>query len=437
MNKLLYGESAMKSVVCVLLIFFCSLLMFICFPGITNAQDTNNQVQETELQQRVLRFAMEEYNRAVEYGRAAERIQPPSNRKTEYRQMRQSFNDALRLFETVEQRPRAYENIPSVITNFWANEHNAGVELMTNEDARQAARNPDETAKSHLENAIIIQPDSAISYAVLASLTLHMEDTLAATSLYEEAMDLRQKPAVEEFDFLIELYFVQGRIDDAVELAEEARETYPEEMVFIQYLADAYLNLGDIDDANAMIRELADMEPDNPRYPYILGTTIYQYAFSYLSEASDLYGQAWQLEEEADELEGSERSRMEQRIQNLESEAADLEREGQELADSALEELERVAELDPDNEDVFNILGMIYQNRAKLLFDKRDRSSNVMNSMEFDEEARITLYQAMENYEKAADLNPDNLFYWETLYYIYIELGMEARADDVIKQLEL
>jgi len=427
----------MKSVVCVLLIFFCSLLMLICFPGKTIAQETYNQAQETELQQRVLRFAIEEYNRAVEYGRAAERIQPPSNRRTEYRQMRQSFNDALRLFETVEQRPREYENIHSMITNFWANEHNAGVTLMTDEDARRTAQNPDETAKSHLENAIIIQPDSAITYAVLASLTLHMEDTLSATDFYEKAMDLRQKPAVEEFEFLIELYFVQERIDDAAELATEAREIYPEEVVFIQYLADAYLKLGDTDDANAMIRDLAGMEPDNPRYPFILGTSLYQYAFGYLSEASDLYGQAWQLEEEAEELEGSERNRIEQRIQNLESEAADLEREGEELADTALEELERVAELDPDNEEVFNMLGMIYQNRSKLLFDKRDRSSNVMNSMEFDEEARITLYQAMENYEKAADLNPDNLFYWETLYYIYRELGMEARADDVIEKLEL
>lgn len=418
-------------------ILICFLLLIFCFPGIASAQETNNQDQETELHQRVLRFATEEYNRAVQYGRAAERIQPPSNRKTEYRQMLQSFNDAIRLFETVETRPRAYENIPSVITNFWANEHNAGVRLLTDEDAREAAQNPDETAKAHLENAIIIQPDSAISYAVLASLTLHMEDTLAATSLYEKAIGLREKPSVEEYDILIELYFVQDRFYDAAELAKQARDVHPETVTFTQYLADAYLNLGDIDHATAMIRELTGIDPDNPRYYLILGTSIYQYAFEYLREASDMYGRAWQMEEEAEELQGAERRRFEQRMQSLKTEAEEMEQEAEILVDTALEELERAAELDPGNEDIFNVLGMIYQNRAKLLFDKRDRTNNAMNSMELDEEARITLYQSMENYEKAAALNPDGQDYWETLYLIYLELGMETRADDIIDKLGL
>ncbi len=427
----------MKSNLYIPFLLICSLFLVFFIPGITNAQERNDQVPEAELHERVLRFALEEYNRAVEYGRSAGRVQPPSNRKNEYRQMHQTFEDAIRLFETMEEKPREYSNIPSIQTHFWANEHNNGVKLMTDEEARQTVQNPDETAKAHFENAIIIQPDSAITYAVYASLTLHMEDTLAATSLYEKAMERRHKPSVEEYDFLIDLYFVQDRHDESAELAKEAREIYPEEVIFIQYLADAYLNLGEIDEATAMIRELTRIEPENPRYYLILGTSIYQHAFEYVRKANDLYGQAWEMEEEADQLEGSERRQFEQRIQRLEIEAAEKEQEGNSLIDTAIEELEKAAELNPDNDEIFDLLGMIYQNRAGYLFEKRDRSSDVMQAMELDEEARITLYQAMENYEKAAELNPDNQEYWETLYRIYMELGMEARVDEIMENLDL
>ena len=41
---------------------------------------------------------------------------------------------------------------------------------------------------------------------------------------------------------------------------------------------------------------------------------------------------------------------------------------------------------------------------------------------------------AMENYERAAELDPDNTNYWESLFRIYTSLGMLEEAEAAMEK---
>jgi Tfp pilus assembly protein PilF len=87
--------------------------------------------------------------------------------------------------------------------------------------------------------------------------------------------------------------------------------------------------------------------------------------------------------------------------------------------------------LEKDNErpEYYFALGSIYQNEAAELFQRRDLTSDLDKKIEYDESARIVLMGAMDKYEIAVDLDPDNQGYWKTLYQVYSALGIHHKAD--------
>ncbi len=396
-------------------IFLCTL----CLPLNSNAQEGNgqgiSQQDERELYNRVLNFALEEYKRAEEYASTAERRSSPSDRATDYRQMRSAIEDAKELFYSLKEKPSQYEYIPALLTRFWANEHNRAVSLLTEDEVRQTVENPDELALIHLENAIIIQPDSSHSFEVLATLKFEKGDTTGAITSYEKAIERMNKPGVESYEKLLELYFMQNRLDDAVELGNQARSMHPEEVIFTGYLADAYLLLGQSGPVIDLIRELIDENPDNPRYYQILGTQIYQRALTYMD--GDGFAE---LDEDHTGI----------------ADTDDMHREGEKLIDEAIEKLTRAAELDPENEDVFHILGIIHQNKAVAYFDKRDETDDQMQALDYDDAGMLYLSDAVEYYEKAADINPSRIENWKVLLELYEALGVGNKTEEAREKLE-
>jgi tetratricopeptide (TPR) repeat protein len=411
------------------------LVVLLSSPMVISAQGTNDRYLDGELLQRATRLALEEYRRAVEYGLSAERIQPPTNRAAEYERMLRSVNDALQLYNVIEDKPEVYHNIPKLLARFWAAEYNAGVNIINDDSVRQTLQNPFESAKAHLENAILIQPDSAIAYAALSSLHLQMQDTSAAIAWYEEALERKKEIKISDYDVLIDLYFAENRLEDAVALSLKTREDYPEETGFIRILADVYLALGESEKAVSMIRELTEIEPDNARYHNIIASVVYQTADIYLEEAREMYIRAEELKSEVQQLSGFERRRHTENISDLETAAEEKEMEGERLIDVAIEDYKKVLEIEPQNEEVLIMLGIIYQNKAVDLFEKHDNAENRMQAIEYDENARMTLATAMDYYERAAELNPDNMDYWEVLYHIYLELGMGVKLENAMDKL--
>lgn len=406
-------------------------------PVILSAQETDagDRYLDGELLQRATQLALEEYNRAVEYGLSAERIQPPSNRVSEYERMLRSVDDALRLFNVIENKPEAYHNIPKLLTRQWANEYNAGVEIINDETIRQSLQNPFDIAKAHLENAILILPDSAVTYIALSSLNLQLGDTSVAIDNYEFAMERKHNPETQDYDVLLDLYFTESRYEDAVQLALKAREDFPEEIEYIRILADAHLHSDQTDKAISVIRELTEIEPDNARYHNIIATLIYQAANDYLEEAREMYDRLEELRAEPQQVNSSDSRAYIERVNILEATAEEKTRVGERLMETAIEDYKKVVDIDPENEEVLKMLGIIHQNKAVDLFEKHDNENNRMRAIEYDENARMTLANAMEYYEKAAELNPDNMDYWEILYQIYLELGMGMKLEKAMDKL--
>ncbi len=377
------------------------------------------------------------FYKGLALGSKALEVEPPSDRKDLYREMRTSFDNAKRFGEQEESRPNILDEMDEYILEFWANEHNMGAETLTDDSLRQATENPEETAAAHFENATIVQPDSAISFVVLSSLQYQLGDVEQATSTYEHAMSLMSVPEFEDYEFLISLYFVQNRYEDVRDLTLQALEHYPGDESLVQFLADSYLETGETEEAINLIRELIQDDPDNPQYYFVLGTQLFSNAQDLLDDATSTFQRVYNMEEQLEQLSEAERSDLQSEIDQLRVEAEELESQAIEISNLAVEEIKRAIELNPDDDNAYNVLGIIYQNRAAALFDKRNNTLDNERAMQYDEDARQNLTSSMEYYEQAAELNPDESDYWQALFQVYTTLGMDEQAEDAMQRADM
>jgi len=377
------------------------------------------------------------FYRGIAYGSQAQGVSPPWDRTSYYSDSRQAFMSAKEWMNRAETRPDEYEEIDDIIVTFWAEEHNDGVGYLTDDSLRTTVDDPERYAVGHLTNAITIQPDSALSYIVLASTEFNMGDISAAITTYELAIERMETPEVDDYEFLISLYINQQQFEDAEALTERARVDYPDETQFVQFLADILIQQGNIDEAIVIIEELIADDPDNPQYYRVLGTQVYQQVTAINDEVSGLYDRVFEKERDARRLSGSEREAAMEEVNELRSKIDGLQAESAELTEIALENMEEVIRLRPDDDDGFNILGIIYQNKAANLFDQRNSivDDNVL-AQELDEQAREALQESRRNYERAAEINPDVPEYWESLFQVYTTLGMEEEARDAMEKAE-
>lgn len=378
------------------------------------------------------------FYRGVAYGSQAQEIEEPWERPSKYADSREAFDNAKEWMDRAEDRPDEYEEIVPIITDFWANEHNAAIGYLTEDSVRATVDEPERYALGHLESATTIQPDSALSYIVKASTQFNMGDTPAAISSYELAMERLETPELDDYEFLISLYLDQNEYDKAQDLTERAREDYPDNTQFVQFLADIYIQQGNIDEAISIIEDLIEDDPENPQYYRVLGTQIYQNVSSINSEVAELYNQAFDMERELRGLSGDEQEEMEEELEDVRNQIDELQEESSELTEIAVENMEEVVRLNPDDDDAYNILGIIYQNKAANIFERRN---SIVDDNELvqqlDQEAREALEEARRNYEQAAEIDPEVPEYWESLFQVYTTLGMEEEAREAMEKAEM
>ncbi|CAN5229100.1 hypothetical protein BH23BAC3_BH23BAC3_10570 [soil metagenome] len=378
------------------------------------------------------------FYRGIAYGSQAREIELPWDRTSLFGDSRESFMTAKEVMEQAEDRPGEYEEIDEIITEYWALEHNDAVGYLTEDSLRATVDDPERYAIGHLNNAVTIQPDSALSYIVLSSTQFNQGDITESIATYERAMERMETPEVEDYEFLISLYINQERYDDAEELTLEARDNYPENSQFVQFLADIYIQKGNIDEAVAIIEELIADDPENPQYYRVLGTQIYQNVTAINDRISRMYNESFDKEREARQLSGEARDQAMADVELLRRDIDELEDESAELTSIAIENMEEVVRLRPDDDDGYNILGIIYQNKAANLFEQRNSIvDNHERVEELDQQARDALQEARENYERAAEINPQVSEYWESLFQVYTTLGMEEEAREAMERADM
>ncbi len=374
------------------------------------------------------------YYKGIVIASEAETIEPPADRKSYYERAKQSFDTAKRIMEDQEELPDEYEELNNTIISFWADEYNMGVNVQTDDSLFNATPEPFKTSVDHFQNAIAINPDSAMTYEVISSTYFQMDEIDNAISYFEMALDLKEQPESDDYEYIISLYLFDESFQRAIELSNEALEHYPDETVFVQFLADAYIQSGERDRAIELVEGLIADDPDNPQYRRVLGTQIYQSVDRLIADVSQKYQRQFDLRQESRSQQGDQLDQTQAEIDEIQDEIDSIEDEIDDLTLIAIREMERVVELEPDSESANFILGIIYQNRAANLFERRNNTTDNEIAEQLDSQARDNLRNALIYYERAAEINPDNPENWQSLFQVYTTLGMEEEAEEAMER---
>lgn len=434
----------MKSYRILLLILAPLLLFWACETTDPLVNDVNTYILTGNLDQalEVVNTALEEdssnyvahYYKGVVLASQAFEMVPPSTRQPVYKEARGSFDTAKTLMNEQPETPAELEDLNNSVIAFWADEYNMGVNIQNDDSLFNATENPYQTSLEHLQNAAIVNPDSAMTYQVISSTYFQLDQVEEAISSYEKAMQLLDQPALEDYEYLISLYLYQNQYEEAIELSQQGREIYPDSTLFVQFLADAYIQAGEQDRAISLVEELIENDPENPQYRRVLGTQIYQNVEGISNEVSNLYEELFELRQAARNQRGQELEQTQAEIEELQSEIDVKEQEVDELTKIAIREMSKVVELEPESESANFILGIIYQNRAANLFERRNNTTDNEEASEFDERAKENLREALKYYEKSAEINPDNPENWQSLFQVYTALGMEEEAEEAMQK---
>lgn len=374
--------------------------------------------------------AIELLQRARQYGEKAQEREDPAMRAPHYGRLLASTDQVEQFFGNSENQHTS--QIPILLTYFWAIEHNEGAEIFNEWLEQEGDLQQIEKSKSHLQNAVAIQPDSALSHISLSYVNQRLNDIPAAITAMDNAISLMDIPAVKHYTFLIELYQSEQRVSEGLELNQKAIEQYPEENILYELLVNLYLDQGEIEEAVNYLTMLIERESDSPDYYFIRGAQLQYLALNKLEEALRLYEEVWTLREEL-QLDPANSEEIENRIDTLMQEVHKLETEGTEYANKAVSDLENVAELDSENYDVQGIIGSIHHNRASIFYQMRTLTPDQTEAKRFDSTIASSLEEAKIHYEQAVTQNPDENSYWEALYYIYLDLGMEDQAEQIVR----
>ena len=374
------------------------------------------------------------YYKGVVYSEMAQNNPQVQNRKDSYTKMRENLLVAMNMFET--QNIKSVESVESqlLIDRMWGTEHNMGVAYAVGDTTVPKVDAPLEVSVSHFENAIIINPDSIISIDVLAEVHRMRGDYGSAAEAMEKVVEKKDKAAALDYDRLASYYLQEGEYSKAETVLIEGTDTYPDSVSLVQKLADTYTNQDKNDEAIKVLEKLISTDPSNPLYHLVLSTQIYNIANDINQQISANYDSLITLNREVRGLNGTRKAEAEKNINSLVDETQKLEDEADVLIAQAIEELELSLQYDPNNQNAYYTLGVVNQNKAASLFEKRNATEDNDLAAEINEEANEYLRTAMGHYEKAVEIDPENQNYWRSLFQVYTTLGMMDKAEAAMEK---
>lgn len=365
------------------------------------------------------------YYKAVVYSNLAKLEANPNDRTPIYEDMRSSLMEARDKYDMMEEPGEEASEITNLILDAWELEHNEGIKYATVDSVMETVEAPLSWSIAHLTNATTINPDSVLSFDVIAQIYYMNQEPAKAAASITTAIELQDKASAVEYDRLGSYYFLSEQPDKAVSAMEEGLELYPDSVFLIEKLADGLFQIDQTEKALSIMDGLVDSDPNNSRYHLVIGTRVYQRVLNLSDEVQTSRDQVFDLER----ANGSQ-----EEIDALNTRISEIEAEMGPLTTRAEEALLASAELDDTNASTFNTLGILYQNNSAELFEKRNNTVDNDEAAMFDEQARDEARKAMQYYEKAAELDPDNTNYWTSLFRIYTLLDMREKAEEAMQK---
>lgn len=375
------------------------------------------------------------FYKAMTYSDHALLMADPSDRKPYYRNFREAFLTAREKFEAQESQPNEARQLDNLMLEAWGTEHNEAVQYVTDDSLMQSIAEPYKLAAAHLENAVIINPDSLLSYEVLAQIYAIDDRPVEAIKVMNKVMSMKNPPSSDDYSRLSDYYVRAAMPDSAIYILNEGLTHYPDTVILSQKLADAYMDNNQREESIAVIERLLQLDPNNAQYHLALGSRILIATASLSDSISANYDRLYALSGQLRNANQSQKSSLEAQIKELENKNESIRAEIDDLNDYAERELLSVIELEPNSGTAYNALGIIYQNKAAAFFDLRNYTTDNTLAMEYDASAKEALNVAMGYYEKAVEINPDNLGAWQSLSSIYITLDMKEKAEKALEKL--
>ncbi len=373
------------------------------------------------------------YYKGVAYASMANDM-PAAERQEYYQLARENFIEARERYQVEEGKSDEAQNISDIIVETWGYEHNMGVQPLT-DDIISSPEDSLRLSRHHFVNATTINPDSVMSFNLLAEVNFALG--------YEEEAEAISRKIIYDMDmadlynyYRLAFFLIESQRDqEAINLLLEARDKFPDEIEIVQEIANSYLRIGETEEALEVVQELIERDPENPQYRLVYATQIYQMVQEIDDQIRDIHDEVYDMSREIRRKArepGADQAVIERMIAEMEerqSDANELIEESFRFSDIALEELLQAANSDPENPDIHSTLGIVYQNRGALMQDKRNMTEDMDEADEFDRQAREYLRKSIPYYEKAAELEPDNLEHWRSLFRVYTNLGMTEEAE--------
>ncbi|MAL19112.1 MAG: hypothetical protein CL670_05585 [Balneola sp.] len=373
------------------------------------------------------------YYKALAYAEKAKTIPQAGERKETYTNFRENILTAREKFESMEEAPSEKGDVTNLVLNTWGFEHNTAIEYVNSDSLRATVDEPIKTSIAHLENAVIINPDSTLSWDILAQVRGIDGDYAGAISALETAMDLKSPTPAEDYQRLGSYYNADDQPEKAIDVLNTGVDAYPDSIQLVTVLADAYMQAGQRDKSMQTLRNLIERNPENARYHFALGTQLLQAATEVTEEIDANYDTIYEYTTQLRNNEGDSDA-INASIDSLISQNEELLASMNSFSDQAEEELTQVTELDANNAQAYEYLGISYQNKASVLYQKRNFTQDNELATQLDEQAKEIIRQAMTAYEKSAELNPDNQRVWQSLSRVYLQLDMQEKAEEAMNK---
>lgn len=375
------------------------------------------------------------YYKAVTYSEKAVTIPQPSDRQEDYKSFRENIVKARELFAIQEDAPDEANEVDGLIFNTWGKEHNQSIEYVNNDSLKKTVEAPLERSVAHLKNAVIINPDSTLSWDILAQVQGIAGNYEGAIEALNTSMSM--KPTAPSDDYLrLGIYYSNNdQPKKSIEALEKGLELYPDSIKIVQNLADAYMQAGERDRSIQTIEDLIEREPENAQYHLALGTQLLQATTEMAESMTENYDMIYDLKTQIRNNSGN-KSTLNARIDSLNKVNDQLMKDINTLSEQTEEELLYVTELRPENDVAYNYLGITFQNKYATYFEKRNMTEDNDLASQYDKQAKTELKKAMGYFEKAVEIDPNNSNYWDVLSRIYTTLDMQEKAVEAMDKVD-
>jgi len=282
----------------------------------------------------------------------------------------------------------------------WANSFNTGVNLF------QRANNIEDEDSSMIyydksieafENAASLQPDSADSYKNMAFVYMSSGRNEKAIKPLNKLVELKQE--LDGYRYLGEIYYAKGiqkksafgvsgntqdsidataNFSNAIDILEKGSRLYPEDDNITRLLNASYVESGRIDEALESTRQLVEKDPENETFRYNYGVLLLQ-----INEFA-----------------------------------------------AAEEQLKYAIDIDPEYSNAIYNLAVTYVKWGTKLSKEEEASENYTGAYKKKYE------EALPYLKSVVEDDPENVEIWELLGKVYSIIGMQDEALDAYNQAD-